>query len=50
MEEQDALAALRFKTRFEHMHPEPIDILYKARAYARGENGKIVWALGCTRG
>jgi len=50
VEEQDALAALRFKTRFEHMHPEAIDVFYKARAYAWGENGRIVWHLGGTRG
>ena len=49
MKEQDTLATLRLKTRFENMHPETINVIYKARAYAWGENGRIVWHLGRTR-
>jgi len=44
------LAALRLKTRFEHMHPETVDVIYKTRAYAWGENGRVVWRLGRTCG
>ena len=50
MKEQNTFATLRFKTRFEDMHPETIYVFYKARAYAWGENGRVVWRLGRTCG
>jgi len=50
VKEHDTFAALRLKTRFEDMHPETIDVIYKARAYARWENGRVVWRLGRTCG
>src|SRR5579864_6939538 len=49
VKEHDAGAILRLETRFEHMHPETVDIIDEARADTGRENGRIVGHLGCIR-